>query len=82
MQRVRVALTGLAAVLVLIGLASAMFRYVSTEPPVTAVGAAKPEVVANIADGGVANESSEPLAELGIAPGTTATGDGNTAAPN
>ena len=78
-QRVRVALTGLVAVMIFIGLASAVFRYASTESPVTAVGAAKPEVVANLTDDGAANATSEPLAELGIAPGTVA--DGNVAAP-
>jgi len=81
MQRVRVALTGLAAVLVLIAVASAVFRYVSTEPPVTAIGAAKPEVVANIAVTAPGNTSSEPLAELGIAPGTTAPTETNEVAP-
>ncbi|HET9510289.1 MAG TPA: hypothetical protein VFO80_03985 [Sphingomonas sp.] len=69
-QRVRVAMTGLAAVMLFIGMASAVFNYASTEPAVTAIGAAKPDVVANIAETAVSNAAaSEPLADLGIAPG-------------
>lgn len=72
MQRVRVAMTGLASVFVLIGLASAVFNYASTEPPITAIGAPKPEVVANMTDTAIDNGvADEPLAELGIAPSTT-----------
>ncbi|WP_245858592.1 hypothetical protein [Sphingomonas guangdongensis] len=69
----RVALTGLLAVLVLIGIASAVFNLTSKEPAVTAVGAPKPEVVANMTDTPLANTTNEPLAEMGIAPGA----DGN-----
>lgn len=72
-QRVRVAMTGLTAVMLFIGLASAVFNYASTEPAVTAVGAAKPDVVANIAAPTLSNTTeNEPLADLGIAPGTPA----------
>ncbi len=60
---------GLAAVVLLIGLASAIFSSVSRERPVDAIGAARPEVVANLADGGPAPAASnEPLAELGVTP--------------
>lgn len=69
-QRVRVALTGLAAVLVLIGIATVVFNLTSKEPAVTAVGAPKPEVVANMTDAPLSNTTNEPLAEMGIAPGT------------
>lgn len=75
MQRVRVAMTGLAAVFVFIGLASAAFNYESKEAAVTAVGAAKPETVANMTDTALSNIAEEPLAELGIAPSA-----GNTSA--
>jgi hypothetical protein len=69
MQRIRVGMTGLASVLVLIGLASAVFRSASNEPPVAVVGASKPEVVANLTDSDLDNGSSnEPLADLGVAP--------------
>ncbi len=68
MQRVRVAMTGLAAVLLLIGVASALFNYESKETPVTAIGAAQPNTVANMTDTAIGNMSDEPLAELGVAP--------------
>ena len=69
MQRVRVGMTWLAMVLVLIGLASAIFSSASREEPVAAGGASNALVVANITDG-IANTTGkdEPLAELGVAP--------------
>ena len=80
MQRIRVAMTGLAAVVLLIGVASAVFNYASDEPPVTAIGAAKPDVVANMTAPPIANTTTnEPLAELGVAPVAVATGDANAA---
>lgn len=71
MQRIRVGMTGLASVLVLIGLASAVFRSVNHEDGVDAIGASKPDVVANLTDTDLANTAApkEPLAELGVAPG-------------
>lgn len=83
MQRVTVGMTGLAVVLLLIGLASAIFTSASREPPVTAVGAAKPDVVANLTIGNSAVAEppvKEPLAEIGVTP-STATEASNTAAP-
>ncbi len=68
MHRVKVATTGLAAVFVFIGLASAAFNYENKEAAVTAIGAAKPETVANMTDMALSNVSEEPLAELGVAP--------------
>ena len=68
LQRVRVGLTGLAIVLVLIGLASVVFRSVSRERPGTAPGLARAETLANMAAGNTADPSGEPLAELGVAP--------------
>ena len=77
MQRVRVGLTGLAMVLVLIGLASAIFTAANRDGPVSTLGAANSSVVANIADSSAnatADKSKdEPLAELGVAPSTGAT---------
>jgi hypothetical protein len=81
MQRVRVAMTGLASVFVFIGLASAAFNYESKETAVTAAGAVRPDTVANIADGGLLNMIDEPLAELGIAPTTGTNEPSNSAAP-
>ena len=78
-QRARVGLIGLAAVVLLIGLASAILATVNREQPVTAAGAARPEVVANMAAAGAIptpSAESEPLVELGVAPST-----GNLAAP-
>jgi len=77
MQRVRVGMTGLASVLVLIALANAVFSSAS-RAPTEAVGASKAATVANLADTALANSAmtSEPLAELGVAP-STATADGH-----
>lgn len=75
MQRVRVGLTGLATVLLLIGVASAIFSSADREAPVLADGASRPDTVANMTDG-LANSAAgkdEPIAELGIAPRTAET---------
>ena len=74
-QRIKVGMTGLAVVLLLIGLASAVFHSASKEKPVDVAGASKPEVVANISitnDSVPATGSGEPLAELGVAPSAPA----------
>lgn len=72
MQRVRVGLTGLAAVVVLIGAASAIFTSANREQAVSAIGASDAVVVANMTEQGsnVAHrvDRDEPLAELGVAP--------------
>jgi hypothetical protein len=75
-QRVRVALTGLALVVVLIWLASLVARSVSRERPVAAPGASRPDLVANLSAGND-SDPSEPLAELGVTPSS----QGNDAAP-
>ena len=76
MQRVRVGVTGLAIVLLLIGLASAILRSVNHERPVALPGASKADVVANIAAVNETDPAGEPLAEIGVAPA----GQGNSAA--
>jgi hypothetical protein len=75
MQRVRVGMTGLAMVLVLIGLASAIFTSASRDEAVTAIGASNAATVANMADGNLLIEASKeaPLADLGVAPSTAST---------
>ena len=77
MQRVRVGMTGLAMVLVLIGLATAIFSSANRDEPVTAVGAPKASVVANIivepVNLTIEKEKDEPLAELGVAPSASST---------
>lgn len=81
-QRVKVGMTGLAVVLLLIWLASAIFSTASKDKPVEVAGAPKPDVVANLS---ITNESvpasagSEPLAELGVAPSAA---DANSQAGN
>ena len=88
-QRVKVGMIGLAAVLLLIGLAAAIFSTASKERPLIVVGGARPDVVANIAAGNQASPviaGSEPLAELGVAPSTAtdpdaAPGTGKNAPP-
>lgn len=62
-------MTGLASVLLLIGMASMVYKSASTDAPMTAIGAAKPEVVANMTDAAIGNDTTnEPLADLGVAP--------------
>jgi hypothetical protein len=70
MQRIRVGVTGLAIVLLLIGLAGVIFNAVNRERPIAAIGGAKPETVAAIADsnGQAGDQRNEPLADLGVAP--------------
>jgi hypothetical protein len=74
MQRIKVGMIGLAAVVLLIGLASAIIGSASRERPVATAGAAQADVVANM---GVSNTTeasgtSEPLAEMGVAPSANA----------
>lgn len=69
MQRVKVGMIGLAAVVLLIGLASAIIGSATRERPVTIAGASQTAALANIT---ATNQTSaaEPLAELGVAPMT------------
>ena len=88
-QRMRVGMIGLAAVLLLIGLAAALFATVSPERQVAAVGAANADVVANMVSSNSADAAlaaREPLAELGVAPSAAGTNamdvaDNRTATP-
>lgn len=69
-QRVKVGMIGLAAVILLIALASAVISSASRERPIATAGSARADVVANIALMNAAGEAAgEPLAELGVAPG-------------
>lgn len=71
-QRFRVGMIGLAAVLLLIGLAAAIFSTANHDRQVVAIGSARADVVANIVSGASGSTASgvnkEPLAELGVAP--------------
>lgn len=75
MQRFRVGITGLAIVLVLIGLASIIFSSANRDEPVSAVGAPNSEAVANMTDDASNSAATkgrdEPLAELGVTPSTS-----------
>lgn len=80
----RLGLTGLALVLVIVGLASALYSLIL--PSETMVGGGKPEVVANIIGGNEAAvaegvKSNEPLAELGVAPSTESNSSETVTAP-
>ncbi|PTS74604.1 hypothetical protein DBR17_16850 [Sphingomonas sp. HMWF008] len=71
-QRVKVGMIGLAAVVLLIGLAAAIFATINHDRDVAAIGSARPEVVSAIVSGNSAatatTATKEPLAELGVAP--------------
>ena len=77
MQRVKVGVVGLGAVLLLIFLATLVFSVVSRERPGTAIGAANSNVAANLSmSNGTAPSdpaTGEPLAELGVAPAASPT---------
>lgn len=74
LQRVIVGLTGLAVIVLIMGLASAIFSSASREGAVRAAGAARPDVVANLATTNSSEPRTtdkDPLAELGVAPSAT-----------
>lgn len=84
MQRVRVGMVGLAAVILLIGLASAIFSAANREQPIAAPGAPRAEEVANMTAANAASPAdpdNEPLAQLGVAP-SAAESPQPTPAPN
>ena len=66
MQRVRIGLTGLAFVFLLVLLGAAISRWSGGEPPLN-----------NAAAANAAAEPTEPLAELGVAPGESSASNGS-----
>ena len=72
MQRVKVGLVGLALVVLLIGLASAIFSAANREKPVAAPGAPQTGALTNLTVTNTSDAANEPLAELGVAPSTAA----------
>jgi len=70
MQRVKVGMIGLAAVILLIAIASTILGSLNRdEPPATVAGASQSNMVADMTlANATAPSSSEPLAELGVAP--------------
>jgi hypothetical protein len=83
MQRVRVGLTGLGAVLLIVAVSAAIFETASQQPTNTA--AAEPtqseQTVANMM-GNTVDAPSEPLAEIGVTPGAVVAPDDPPAASN
>lgn len=72
MQRIRVGMTGLAAVILLMALSFMILSSANREAPVRAAGASNAAVVANLTgiDNAAADRTrDEPLAEMGVAPG-------------
>ena len=68
-QRVKVGMIGLAAVVLLIGLASAIFSTVTRDRPASPASVARGETVARAGAAGTSTTAgNEPLAELGVAP--------------
>ena len=74
MQRIKVGMIGLAAVVLFIGLASAIIGSATRERPVVAAGSAQADVVANMAVSNTtaSDGTDEPLAEMGLAPSVNA----------
>jgi hypothetical protein len=68
MQRMRVGLTGLAAVGLIVVIATAVATSVRKSASETAAIAGPPSVVATVPTGDNAAEKSEPLAQLGVTP--------------
>lgn len=66
MQRVRIGLTGLAFVFLLVLLGAAISRWSGGEPTLNNVAAANADA-----------EPTEPLAELGVAPGDSSASNGS-----
>ena len=69
LQRVKVGVIGLAAVVLLIALASAIIGSATRERPVG--GTAQANVVAEMSDTNDVAPEGEPLAEMGVAPGAS-----------
>lgn len=69
-QRVKVGMIGLAAVVLLIAIASAIIGTATRERPVATAGSAQADVVANMAitNGDAGTMAGEPLAEMGVSP--------------
>lgn len=75
-QRVKVGVTGLAVVLLLFVVASVLVRSVGHERAAAIPGASRADLAANLAQANATDATSEPLAEIGVAP----SGGGNDSA--
>jgi hypothetical protein len=78
MQRVRVGMIGLAAIILLIGLASLVLSGARDGRADGAAAGSNAAVVATMAsaDDAPGNDSDEPLADLGVAPGSASVDNG------
>lgn len=77
MQRVRIGLTGLAFVFLLV-LLGAVFRGATDEEPITANSVEHELSLGNVvSEGEEKGEPTEPLAELGVAPGSSDSNSAN-----
>lgn len=74
MQRVRIGFTGLAFVFVLVLLA-AVFTGATDEEPITANGIEEAAAAGPATAGNASEDATEPLAELGVAPGNSPEAD-------
>jgi hypothetical protein len=77
LQRAKVGLIGLAAVVLLIGIASLVLAALRQERPIAAAGAGNAGVVENLTLGNSGDPANEPLADLGVAPGAQGPGNAN-----
>ena len=68
LQRVKVAVTGLAVVLLLFVVASVLVRSVRHERAVAMLGGSRADLAVNGTQANVTDSASEPLAEIGVAP--------------
>ena len=74
MQRIRVGLTGLGAVLLIVAISAAIFESASNQPGNGSAAALNEteQTVANMVVANGVEAPSEPLAEIGVTPGTPA----------
>ena len=69
MQRVQIGLTGLAGVVLLVGLANVVIEKAAVdEAPMSQIDGSPPQVVPTTTDNSTDTTKSEPLAELGVTP--------------
>jgi hypothetical protein len=81
LQRVRVGLTGLGAVLLIVAISAAIFETASNRPePVNDAAANRTEATVANMIGNEVEAPAEPLAEIGVTPGAPATPEADNAA--
>jgi hypothetical protein len=76
MQRVRVGLTGLGAVLLIVAISAAIFETARQQPSNSAAPANQTEATVANMIGNTVEAPSEPLAEMGVTPGAAPAGNG------